>query len=112
MIRTRIAPSPTGLFHIGTLRTALFNYIFTKKNKGEFIIRIEDTDKERSQKFFEEDILKGLEDAGLIADESPTLGGKYGPYSKVKELIFMKIFNKIIRKRTCILLLLLKRRFG
>jgi len=56
-VRVRIAPSPTGAFHIGTARTALFNFLFTKKNKGKFILRIEDTDKARSQKHFEQDII-------------------------------------------------------
>jgi nondiscriminating glutamyl-tRNA synthetase len=68
-IRVRIAPSPTGLFHIGTARTALFNYLFAKKNKGSFILRIEDTDKERSEKKFEKDIMDGLEWLGLKWNE-------------------------------------------
>lgn len=68
-IRVRIAPSPTGLFHIGTARTALFNYLFAKKNKGSFILRIEDTDKERSEKKFEKDIMDGLKWLGLEWDE-------------------------------------------
>jgi nondiscriminating glutamyl-tRNA synthetase len=68
-IRVRIAPSPTGLFHIGTARTALFNYLFAKKNKGSFILRIEDTDKERSEKKFEKDIMDGLEWLDLKWDE-------------------------------------------
>ena len=68
-IRVRIAPSPTGLFHIGTARTALFNYLFAKKNKGSFILRIEDTDKERSKKKYEKDIMDGLEWLGLKWDE-------------------------------------------
>jgi len=68
-IRVRIAPSPTGLFHIGTARTALFNYLFAKENKGSFILRIEDTDKERSKKEFEKDILENLEWLGLKWDE-------------------------------------------
>lgn len=59
-VRVRIAPSPTGLFHIGTARTALFNFLFAKKNNGVFIVRIEDTDKERSRKEYEESILEGL----------------------------------------------------
>lgn len=68
-IRVRIAPSPTGLFHIGTARTALFNYLFAKKNQGSFILRIEDTDKERSKKKFEKDIMDGLKWLGLEWDE-------------------------------------------
>ena len=59
MIRTRIAPSPTGFFHIGTARTALFNYLFAKKLNGEFLLRIEDTDTERSKKIYEDNILTG-----------------------------------------------------
>lgn len=65
MVRVRIAPSPTGFLHIGTARTALFNWLFAKKNKGEFILRIEDTDLERSEIKFEEDIISGLKWLGL-----------------------------------------------
>ena len=62
-IRVRIAPAPTGLFHIGTARAALFNYLFAKKNKGSFILRIEDTDKKRSKEEYQEDISSWLEKA-------------------------------------------------
>ena len=79
-IRTRIAPSPTGFLHIGTARTALFNYLFAKKYGGEFILRIEDTDLERSDKKFEKDIFEGLSWLGIDADESPEKGGPYGQY--------------------------------
>ena len=58
MIITRFAPSPTGSFHMGSLRTAIYNFLFAKKNKGNFLLRIEDTDKERSKKVYEEEILK------------------------------------------------------
>lgn len=68
-IRVRFAPSPTGALHIGSARTALFNYLFAKKNNGKMILRIEDTDKERSQIIFEQDIKKGLEWLGLSWDE-------------------------------------------
>ena len=67
-IITRIAPSPTGNLHIGTARTALFNYLFAKKNGGEFLIRVEDTDKARSTKGFEANILDGLAALGLKHD--------------------------------------------
>ncbi|MEA2113628.1 MAG: glutamate--tRNA ligase [Patescibacteria group bacterium] len=70
-IKVRIAPSPTGTLHIGTARTALFNYLFAKKNQGEFILRIEDTDIERSDKKYEEDIIKGLKWLGLEWDKEP-----------------------------------------
>lgn len=67
--RVRIAPSPTGLFHIGTARTALFNYLFAKHYDGEFVVRVEDTDKVRSTKEFEQNILDGLDWLGFKADE-------------------------------------------
>ena len=66
---TRFAPSPTGLFHIGSARTALFNYLYARKNGGKFILRIEDTDKSRSEKQYEEDIINGLKWLGLEWDE-------------------------------------------
>src|SRR3989338_1276105 len=66
---TRIAPSPTGLFHIGTARTALFNFLYARKHGGKFILRVEDTDKERSKKEYEDDILNGLKWLGLEWDE-------------------------------------------
>ena len=58
MIITRFAPSPTGNFHMGSLRTAIYNFLFARKNEGKFILRIEDTDRERSKKIYEEEILK------------------------------------------------------
>ncbi|MGB9598709.1 MAG: glutamate--tRNA ligase, partial [Minisyncoccales bacterium] len=70
-IRTRIAPSPTGPLHIGTARSALFNYLFAKQNKGDFILRIEDTDLERSDPRFEKDIIEGLLWLNIIWDEGP-----------------------------------------
>ena len=79
-IRTRIAPSPTGFLHIGTARTALFNYLFAKRYGGTFVMRIEDTDLERSDAKFEADIFAGLKWLGIEADESPEIGGSYGPY--------------------------------
>lgn len=68
-VRTRIAPSPTGNLHVGTARTALFNYLFARKHGGQFIIRIEDTDKERSKQEYEDDIFDGLAWLGLTPDE-------------------------------------------
>ncbi|MBD62642.1 MAG: glutamate--tRNA ligase [Gammaproteobacteria bacterium] len=68
---TRFAPSPTGPLHIGGVRTALFNYVYAKQTKGIFLIRIEDTDKERSSKDFENNILKGLADIGINPDQPP-----------------------------------------
>jgi glutamyl-tRNA synthetase len=70
-VRVRIAPSPTGYLHIGTARTALFNWLFARKHKGVFILRIEDTDRERSKPAFEKDILESLTWLGLTSDEGP-----------------------------------------
>ena len=68
MIKTRIAPSPTGFLHIGTVRTALFSWIFARQNKGKFILRVEDTDLERSDSRFEKDIIDGLKWLGIDWD--------------------------------------------
>ncbi len=70
-VRVRIPPSPTGYMHIGTLRMALFNYIFAKQNGGEIVLRMEDTDKERSKKEFADDIIDGLKWLGFTWDEGP-----------------------------------------
>lgn len=79
-VRTRIAPSPTGDPHVGTAYIALFNYCFAKKQGGEFILRIEDTDQGRSTPESEKMILDSLRWAGLSWDEGPDIGGPYGPY--------------------------------
>ena len=73
-VRTRFAPSPTGNLHIGGARTALFNWIWAKKWKGSFVLRIEDTDKERSSMQFEESIKNDLLWLGLNWDEGPDVG--------------------------------------
>jgi len=70
-VRVRIAPSPTGFLHMGTARAALFNYLFAKNNGGKFILRIEDTDLERSDKKFEKDIIDGLKWLDIVWDEGP-----------------------------------------
>lgn len=80
MIRTRFAPSPTGYLHLGGLRTALYTYLFARKNGGKFILRIEDTDQEREVEGAVELIYKSLRQAGLYYDEGPDVGGDYGPY--------------------------------
>ncbi len=98
-VRTRFAPSPTGFFHIGSARTALFNYIFSKKYRGVFILRIEDTDKERSKKEWEEDIKESLEWLGLEWQEGPDKEGYLGPYrqSERKE-IYQKYLNQLLQE--------------
>ena len=68
---TRFAPSPTGFLHIGSARTALFNYLFAKKNKGKFLLRIEDTDKERSKKEYENQIIETLNWLEIDPDKEP-----------------------------------------
>lgn len=85
-IRVRIAPSPTGPLHIGTARTALFNFLFARHAGGKFVIRIEDTDLERSDPKFEKNILNGLEWLGIEADESPIVGGPYVPYRQTERI--------------------------
>src|SRR5258708_219832 len=97
MVRVRIAPSPTGFAHIGTGYIALFNYAFAKKEKGKFILRLEDTDVKREVRGAEAAIYGGLEWLGLSWDEGSDISGKYGPYrqsvrlelykEKAKELI-------------------------
>ncbi|MCX7828664.1 MAG: glutamate--tRNA ligase [Thermanaerothrix sp.] len=79
-VRVRFAPSPTGALHIGGAHTALFNWLWAKKTGGKFILRIEDTDRERSTKEYEETILDGLRWLGLHWDEGPDVGGPFGPY--------------------------------
>ncbi|MEK7153985.1 MAG: glutamate--tRNA ligase, partial [Patescibacteria group bacterium] len=81
-IRVRMAPSPTGYLHIGIARTALFNYLFAKHNNGKFVLRIEDTDLERSEKKFEDDILTGLKWLGLSWDEFYKQSDRIPIYSK------------------------------
>lgn len=81
-IRVRFAPSPTGVLHLGNIRTAIYNYIFAKKNKGKFILRIEDTDKNRFLTGIEKYIIEILDWCGLCTDESPPNIGKYGPYKQ------------------------------
>lgn len=87
-VRVRFAPSPTGGLHIGGVRTALFNYLFARKNNGSFILRIEDTDQTRYVEGAEEYITNALSWCGIVADESPQKGGEFSPYrqSERKEL--------------------------
>lgn len=80
MVRTRFAPSPTGYMHIGNLRTALYAYLFARANNGKFILRIEDTDTERTVEGAIDVIYKTLKQAGIEYDEGPDIGGEYGPY--------------------------------
>lgn len=94
-VRTRFAPSPTGYLHVGGLRTALYNYLFAKKMGGDFIIRIEDTDQSRKVEGAQQNLLKTLEWAGLVPDESPSRGGDFGPYLQSERL---EIYAKYCRQ--------------
>jgi glutamyl-tRNA synthetase len=97
--RLRIAPSPTGYPHIGTLYQALFNFAFARKHKGEFIVRIEDTDRARFVEGAEDIIFKTLDWAGLIEDESPRKDGGYGPYRQSERLeMYHKYAQELLDK--------------
>ncbi len=97
-VRVRFAPSPTGPLHIGGVRTALFNYLFARKNNGIFILRIEDTDQARYVNGAEEYILESLEWCGLTPDEGVTAGGDYGPYRQSERLdIYEKYAVQLIK---------------
>ena len=99
-IRVRIAPSPTGPAHIGTARTALFNYLFAKKNKGKFVLRIEDTDKERSEQKWTDEIIEELKWLEIEWDEGPDIGGKFGPYKQSQRLdIYKKYLEKLLSEK-------------
>ena len=109
-VRTRVAPSPTGYFHIGTARTALFNYLYAKKNSGEFIVRIEDTDVERSKSKYEADALESLRWLGLDWDEGPDeqkskkarkqeSKKRYGPYRQSERTeIYKKYLEQLLEE--------------
>lgn len=98
-VRVRFAPSPTGPLHIGGVRTALYNYLFAKKHDGDFILRIEDTDQKRYVAGAEDYIYQSLEWFGLTLDESPKIGGDFGPYRQSERKdIYGKYVNELIEK--------------
>lgn len=98
-VRVRYAPSPTGHLHIGNARTALFNYLFAKKNNGSFIVRIEDTDIERNVEGGVESQLKYLQWLGVEWDESVDKDGGFGPYSQLERLdIYKKYADMLLEK--------------
>jgi len=85
-VRTRVAPSPTGDPHVGTAYMALFNFIFAHHHQGSFVLRIEDTDQERSRPLYEEKILSALKWLDIHWDEGPDVGGSYGPYRQSEKV--------------------------
>ena len=97
-VRTRFAPSPTGFMHIGNLRTGLYSYLYAKKFNGTFVLRIEDTDRERFVEGATEMVFSTLEKAGIIYDEGPNKDGGYGPYiqSERKDL-YKKYAEELVK---------------
>ena len=99
-IRVRIAPSPTGPLHIGTARTALFNYLYARHTGGTFVLRLEDTDQARNSIAFEKDILDGLHWLGLGWDEGPEVAGEAarGPFAPYRQLLRLPIYAEAARR--------------
>ncbi len=95
-VRVRFAPSPTGFVHLGSLRTALYNYLFARHHGGDFILRIEDTDQARSTKGAVENLLETLHWSQLDYDEGPDKEGAYGPYYQSKRLALYKKYAQIL----------------
>ncbi len=98
-IRTRFAPSPTGYLHVGGLRTALYNFLFAKKNNGKFVLRIEDTDRSRYVEGAVENLIETLKWCNLTYDEGPDVGGPFGPYIQSLRLeIYRKYAHELVQK--------------
>ncbi len=94
---TRFAPSPTGHLHIGGARTAIFCWLLSRHYGGKFLLRIEDTDRERSTPEYEATIMSGMKWLGLDWDEGPVHGGAYGPYFQTKRAdTYVKALNTLI----------------
>lgn len=97
-VRTRFAPSPTGYMHIGNLRTALYGYLYAKKEGGRFILRLEDTDAKRYVEDAVQIIYDTLRDAGIVYDEGPDIGGDFGPYvQSERAAIYKKYAEELVR---------------
>lgn len=97
-VRTRFAPSPTGYMHIGNLRTALYGYLYAKSQQGQFILRIEDTDRTRYVADAVDFINRTLEMAHIVPDESPSLGGPYGPYVQSERMdLYKKYAEELVK---------------
>jgi len=98
-VRVRMAPSPTGHFHLGSARTALYNYLLARKTGGQFILRIEDTDRKRFVEGAEEEIYKSLDWMGITPDEGPHVGGAFGPYRQTdRREIYLGHARELVEK--------------
>ncbi len=98
-VRTRFAPSPTGFMHLGGMRTALYCFLFARQHKGDFILRIEDTDQERFVEGATEVIYSSLKEGGMNYDEGPDVGGNYGPYVQSERRdIYQKYAKELIER--------------
>ena len=87
--RVRFAPSPTGMLHVGNARTALYNWLFARHTGGTFVLRIEDTDVERSEVRYEAQLIEDLRWLGLEWSEGPEIGGPYAPYRQSARLGYL-----------------------
>ena len=94
-----MAPSPTGRFHLGSARTALFDYLLARKTGGQFILRLEDTDRKRFVEGSEDEIMRSLDWLGLTPDESPLHGGTFGPYRQTERRdLYQQRANELVQK--------------
>ena len=108
MVRVRFAPSPTGYLHIGGARTALFNWLYARRQGGTFVLRIEDTDTERSSWEMVTGIVDGLRWLGLDWDEGPDIGGPHAPYFQSERIEGYRALRRAAGRRRARLLLLLQ----
>jgi len=100
--RVRFAPSPTGYLHVGGARTALFNWLFARQKKGVFILRIEDTDLERSEARYETQLMEDLKWLGLDWDEGPDVGGPYPPYRQSDKMeVYHGYAERLLKEQKC-----------
>jgi glutamyl-tRNA synthetase len=98
-VRVRIAPSPTGNLHLGTARTALYNYLYAHRHGGTFVMRLEDTDEVRSDESYTKDIFDGLRWLGLTWDEGPDIGGPFAPYRQTEKIDrYSHVANLLLEK--------------
>ena len=98
-VRVRFAPSPTGFFHIGSARTALFNWLYARHTGGTFVLRIEDTDQERNREEYLNILKDGMRWLGLDWDEGPEKGGPYAPYIQSQRFdIYQKYARELVEK--------------